>query len=223
MERVPEPELMDEAEQARAYAEADFAVPHERFVDLYRECFPGDAPRGWVLDLGCGPGDVSRRFARAFPGCRIHGVDGAPAMLEEGARLLRGSPEEGRIRFHRCRLPGDPVPREDYVAVISNSLLHHLHDPRVLWDAVRAAARPGTPVFVMDLMRPESRDEARGMMETYAAGEPEVLREDFYNSLLAAFTPGEVAAQLREAGLADLRVQAVSDRHLIAWGRAGPG
>ena len=35
MERIPEPDLMSEQEQARAYAEADFSEPHENFVDLF--------------------------------------------------------------------------------------------------------------------------------------------------------------------------------------------
>ena len=33
MDRVPEPELMDEPEQARAYSEADFTESHQRFAD----------------------------------------------------------------------------------------------------------------------------------------------------------------------------------------------
>ncbi|HEX6174620.1 MAG TPA: SAM-dependent methyltransferase, partial [Candidatus Binatia bacterium] len=62
MERIPEPELMDEDEQARAYALADFAEPHNHFVELFRECFPDEAITGHVLDLGCGPADVTLRF-----------------------------------------------------------------------------------------------------------------------------------------------------------------
>ncbi len=34
MDRIPEPELMDEVEQARAYAAADFSEPHQAFVLL---------------------------------------------------------------------------------------------------------------------------------------------------------------------------------------------
>jgi hypothetical protein len=30
MDRIPEPELMDDEAQAKAYADADFAAPHER-------------------------------------------------------------------------------------------------------------------------------------------------------------------------------------------------
>ena len=46
-----------------------------------------------------------------------------------------------------------------------------------------------------------------------------MLRSDFYNSFLAAYRLGEVEEQLAQAGLEGLRVEAVSDRHFIAWGR----
>ena len=36
MRRIPEPELMDDAEQAKAYAEADFSEPNQRFLELFR-------------------------------------------------------------------------------------------------------------------------------------------------------------------------------------------
>ena len=63
MQRIPEPELMDEAEQARAYAQADFAEPNQRFVDCFEAEFP-ELQQGAVLDLGCGPGDIVLRLAR---------------------------------------------------------------------------------------------------------------------------------------------------------------
>ena len=61
MQRITEPELMDEAEQARAYAMADFAEPNERFVGYFETEFP-DLKTGSVLDLGCGPGDIVLRL-----------------------------------------------------------------------------------------------------------------------------------------------------------------
>ncbi len=42
MKRIPEPELMNSPEQARAYAEADFSEPHNMFVEKFAECFPDD-------------------------------------------------------------------------------------------------------------------------------------------------------------------------------------
>ena len=48
---------------------------------------------------------------------------------------------------------------------------------------------------------------------------PKVLRTDFYNSLLAAYRLDEVEEQLVKGGLEGLRVEVVSDRHFIAFGR----
>ena len=81
MERIPEPDLMDDAEQAEAYAEADFSEPHEAFVRHFKTCFP-DFLSGELLDLGCGTADVIIRLARVFPGVNITGIDGAQAMLD---------------------------------------------------------------------------------------------------------------------------------------------
>ncbi|WP_127475082.1 class I SAM-dependent methyltransferase [Sulfurivermis fontis] len=217
MERIAEPELMDEAAQARAYAEADFSVPHQRFIELFRARFPGLAPQGCVLDLGCGPGDITRRFARAYPSCIVHGIDAAAAMLHHAEAMQAGSGLEGRIRYIHGYLPGAKLPLPNYDVVISNSLLHHLADPLVLWQSMLRYAAPGAAVFVMDLMRPHSRTAAQAMVEQYAAAEPDVLRHDFFHSLLAAYTPEEVAAQLAAAGL-DLTVTVVSDRHFTVSG-----
>jgi hypothetical protein len=72
----------------------------------------------------------------------------------------------------------------------------------------------------MDLMRPASAGWAAALVETYAPDAPDVLKQDFRNSLHAAFEPAEVTEQLRSAGLADvLEVHVVSDRHLAVWGR----
>lgn len=70
----------------------------------------------------------------------------------------------------------------------------------------------------MDLKRPQTLDEACALMETYVANEPEILKRDFYNSLLAAFEEREVLEQLREAKLEHLLVKVVSDRHVIIAG-----
>ena len=217
MDRVPEPELMDAPAQARAYAEADFTVAHEQVVTLLRRRFPAAHPRR-VVDLGCGPGDVTWRVARAWPDALVTGVDGALAMLAEGRRLLAGRGGAERIAFVAARLPCTPFRRHAFDAVVSNSLLHHLSDARVLWDAASTLGVPGAPVLVVDLHRPPSRAAADVLVRSHAGGEPEVLRHDFFRSLLAAYTVAEVQAQLAACGLVTFDVEAVGDRHLVAWG-----
>lgn len=222
MQRTPEPELMDEAEQARAYALADFEEPNQRFVTLFEHEFP-QLRQGSVLDLGCGPGDIVLRLASRHAGLTVHGIDGSAAMLRFGSERLHEAPGlSGRVQFIEGILPGATLPLSQYDAVISNSLLHHLHDPSVFWAAVREAGAPGAAVLVMDLFRPQSRAEAQAIVDQYAANEPEVLRVDFLASLCAAFEPDEIRAQLRACGLDTLQVRTVSDRHVLVSGRLPP-
>lgn len=218
MERLPEPELMDDPVQARAYAQADFSEPHEAFVRHFQGRFPGHAPVR-VLDLGCGPADVTARFARAYPQAKVLGVDGAETMIALGREALARAGLAQRVSLLAARLPGAALPAHGFDTVISNSLLHHLPDPAVLWEAVRAHAVPGAAVFVMDLARPASREQAQALVDRYAGAEPEVLRRDFHNSLLAAFTAEEIRVQLARAGLA-FAVERLSDRHVAVYGRA---
>lgn len=210
---------MDDEEQARAYSEADFAEPHERFVESFRRRFPGVVVEGHVLDLGCGPADVTARFARAFPRCHVDGLDGADAMLAYGRARVRREGLDERVRLTQAYLPNDPAPRSSYDVIISNSLLHHLADASTLWKSVKRFGAAGAPVLVMDLMRPIDHATAQALVDEHTAGEPEVLRRDFHASLLAAYTTAEVQQQLSDQGLSHLVVEAESDRHLVVHGR----
>jgi len=117
----------------------------------------------------------------------------------------------------QAAMPDTRLVAASFDCVASNSLLHHLPEPDILWRAVRELAAPGARVQVMDLDRPTSMAHCEALLERHAAGEPEVLREDFRNSLIAAWGAGEVRDQLVRAGLA-LDCQRVSDRHWLVAG-----
>src|SRR5687767_6860240 len=135
MNRIPEPELMADEAQARAYANADFAEAHESYVRLFDEIFPNRPRSATVLDLGCGAADVTLRFARANPGYTFHAVDGSSAMLQCAAKALARHGElASRIKLIEGYIPGAPIPLTSYDAILSNNFLHHLHRPRVLWE-----------------------------------------------------------------------------------------
>ena len=215
MRRIPEPELMLDDEQARAYAAADFECAHSLYPKLFDRLFTGRPRRALVLDIGCGPCDVTVRFARANPGYRFHAVDGSAAMLKQAPRMAR-------IKLIQGCVPEVKLPAKSYDVILSSSLLHHLHAAQALWDTIQHCSKPGTLVFVVDLRRPMTRVAAERLAKKYAAGEPAILKRDFFNSLLAAFTPGEVRRQLRAAGLNWLRVKSITDRHLMVSGQYLP-
>lgn len=217
MQRILEPELMDDPEQAQAYARADFSQENQKFVGLFREYYP-DFLEGHVLDLGCGPADIPIRFVQALPASRVTAVDASEAMLALARAAVEQAGESGRITLccERIQALSMAQPAD---AVISNSLLHHLSNPRQFWSAVRRLAKSGAAVLVMDLVRPESVEEAQALVNRYAASESPILRRDFFNSLLAAFTEDEVAQQLAELNLTRLLLDVIDDRHWVVGGR----
>ena len=56
-----------------------------------------------------------------------------------------------------------------------------------------------------------------------AGNEAPVLKEDFFNSLCAAFTLREIRYQVRSRGLGGLVCELASDRHWIVWGHLPRG
>ena len=223
MLRITEPELMNEAEQAAAYANADFEEPHNHFIELLKSsCLEHLPTHGRALDLGCGAADISVRFARAFPNYLIDAVDGAKSMLAEAEKKLSREEKDiaERINLIEAQLQDFQVESVDYDLVFSNSLLHHLHEPNLLWHFISQFSA-STNIFIMDLMRPMDEEQVNKLVNHYACNEPEILQRDFRNSLFAAFQPNEINQQLLEAGLINLQVEVVSDRHLVVKGKPG--
>lgn len=219
MQRIVEPELMDDREQAEAYAAADFEQAHQLIISAFDLHFPEVDIHGHILDLGCGPGDISFRFAKHFPDSSVIGIDGSDEMI----RLANKRKEQekninDRLTFINGIIPDASIPQMHYSAIVSNSLLHHLHHPEVLWQTVKQYASRNTKVLITDLFRPRSRVQARQFVDEYTANEPEILQRDFYNSLLAAFTLKEIEQQLSHAGLTEFKITTISDRHVLIFG-----
>lgn len=219
MERTPERELMDDPAQAEAYAGADFEAVNSAFVEGFRQRFPDLPASSFIADLGCGPGDIALRLAQAFPGAMIQAVDGAEAMIGHAERALAEGEEASRVVLVQSTLQDLEPPPFPFNAVVSNSLLHQLQDGGDLWRTLQRTCASGTAIHIQDLKRPESEEQAGELVAQYASEEPEQLRTDFYNSLLAAFTPEEVRAQLETAELDGLEIEEPSDRHLLIVGQ----
>jgi 2-polyprenyl-3-methyl-5-hydroxy-6-metoxy-1,4-benzoquinol methylase len=133
-------------------------------------------------------------------------------------RLLQQPLLVGRLGFRQALLPC-PELAGGFSAVVSNSLLHHLHNPQVLWEALRQLAAPGACIYMKDLRRPSSSAAAEQLRQCYLAEAPLVLQRDYVASLHAAFRPEEVQQQLAAAGLTGLRVEPLEDRYLEVWGQ----
>lgn len=216
MERRLEREVMDDEAQALAYARADFSVSNRFFVDAVVRAAAG--PLWSALDIGCGPGAVTVGLARALRQVTVIAVDASRPMLALAAAAVRAAGLARRIALVEGRLPALPLRAAAVDLIVSKDLLHHLPDPGALWAQVVRLGAPGARVCVMDLVRPDSPDAARRIVDRVAGEADPILQEDFYNSLCAAFTPDDVRSQLAAAGL-DFEVRPAGERHLLVSGR----
>jgi SAM-dependent methyltransferase len=215
MKRILEPEIMDDRAQAVAYAKADFSSSNQMFVDGLIETYPDRL--GSILDLGCGPGDVAIRLLQAVPSAKVTAVDASLPMVEIAREAVGKAGLQDRIDIVLGRLPGIDLGGLAFQTIASKDLLHHLPDPAVFWKGVVELATDTTAIYVMDLYRPNSREDAKKIVESVSGNEPEILKRDFYDSLLAAFTVDEIQDQLGAANL-PLGVAKVSERHLLIHG-----
>lgn len=215
MDRILEPEIMDGEAEADAYARADFADSNQWYAEHFTAAYPSHLRQ--IVDLGCGPADVTLRIARLAHRAHIVGVDGSAAMLEFGRKAVAAANLAQRVRLHQGRLPGLSLPEHHFDAVLSKDMLHHLPDPQALWSEARRLGRPGAAVYVMDLVRPDSPLAAEEIVERAAAHEHPLLKRDFFNSLCAAFTVDEVRGQLKSAGL-PLIAEKATERHMLVKG-----
>ena len=221
MKRIAEPELMNDPTQVHAYAMADFEQPHQYFIELLLRQFPEllRASADYALELGCGPADISRRFVKALSGFEVHAVDAAANMISMANRLNQQQGLQGRIQCHTAFIHDACMPRPCYDVIFSNSLLHHLSKPPDLWHTINRYSRRGTRLFVMDLMRPANDEQAQTLVQQYAANEPRILQHDFYRSLCAAYRIDEIQQQLMQCQLHYCQIRAISDRHMIIYGK----
>lgn len=89
-----------------------------------------------VVDLGCGPGNLTALLAERWPGAEVAGVDSSPEMLERARRDVPGvSFVEGDLRDWA---PADPVD-----VLVSNATLQWLPDHLELLGRLVGLVRPG--------------------------------------------------------------------------------
>jgi len=202
MERVPEPELMDDPAHASVYAGNDLDDAYWLFEQCYLKFLPDIELESTLLDLGCGPAGIPIRLAQRFPKYTIHGVDGAPVMLEQAKIAIAEKGLEEQIHLFCGTLPERlDLPQRRYDVILSNSFLHHLVNPMVLWNGLLEYGDSNSSVLVIDLIRPDTEEKVGSIIEHYMADAPSLFQRDMERSLRAAFTMEEVNSQLEEADL----------------------
>tara|TARA_Y100001968_G_scaffold40335_1_gene30642 strand:- start:154 stop:810 length:657 start_codon:yes stop_codon:yes gene_type:complete len=209
---------MQSPSQVRAYADADFSMSDSMVVNslekylikLGRTLNKSDL----IFDIACGPGNIAERIAKNWPFVNVVGIDGSKEMLNEAENKLSENLSKNLsyelIEINSIATGEINFPLKADV-LVSNSALHHFHDPHRFWVALKKLAKPKCIHIHRDLIRPTSIEKALDIKEKHLSNSPEILKKDFYASLRASFTVNEVTQQLVDTGLTQLEVFQVDD------------
>ena len=211
LQRVLEPEVMDTAEDAHDYDTMDHSGVNRVFVlDLLKF-----APRlqNPVLDVGTGTAQIPIELCKQHATVEVVAVDAAATMIELANRNIANARFAARIRAELVNARGLRFPDHHFAAVISNSIIHHIPEPLIVFtEMVRVGQRSGV-IFVRDLFRPDDEATLSHLVQTYAGDANAHQRMLFADSLHAALTVDEVRGFVTQLGYAAETVTATSDRH----------
>jgi ubiquinone/menaquinone biosynthesis C-methylase UbiE len=212
--RVLEPEVMDTPEEARDYDAMDHSAVNRAFVADFLAVWDG---RGPVLDLGTGTALIPIEFCRQSRSGEVVAVDAAAHMIAVARANVRRAGFESRIKLQLVDAKRMPFADGEFPAVMSNSIVHHIPDPRTVFAEMARVAAPGATIFVRDLLRPADAATLRHLVDTYAGDANEHQQKMFAESLHAALTTDEVKELVAGAGYDPAGVRQTTDRHWT-WG-----
>lgn len=208
--RILEAEAMDSAEDAADYDAMDHSGVNQAFAKDFLTRYADSGP---ALDVGTGTAQIPIEICRQSPTITIVAVDLSGPMLTIGQRNVEAAGFAKRIVLKQVNARGLPFANGQFPAVISNSIIHHIPEPRDCFSEMVRVCAPGGTLFVRDLFRPASRAMLDDLVQTYARNETAHQRQLFADSLHAALTLNEVRAIVAEFGFKPDTVAATSDRH----------
>jgi ubiquinone/menaquinone biosynthesis C-methylase UbiE len=221
MQRVLEPEVMDTAEEAGAYASMDHSEANAAFLERLFEL----GARGRMLDIGTGPGQIPLLICARDPSAHVTGVDLSEHMLRHARAARAASAFADRLDYRRGDAKALEFPATCFDAVYSNTILHHIPDPAPFLREAHRVLHPGGALLIRDLFRPATAERVEELVLRHAGDATPAQRALFRDSLCAALAPEELRRVADAAGLGHAELVVDTDRHvslqLRAAGRAG--
>ena len=206
LERIPEPEVMDDLDGVEAYSAAASQAYLERIDRTFVEhALSLGVAEGHALDIGTGPGVIPIMLAAGVPGLRLTGVDLSQPMLQKAREAAEEAGVADRLDFRVGDAKSLPFSEQSFDLVLCNSLLHHLPAPLALLNEISRLVRPGGAILLRDLRRP-SRLEFPLHALWFGRHYSGVMSQLYRDSLQAAYTRAELECLLRRSQLAGSRV-----------------
>ncbi len=229
MERIPEPELMEKKEQVISYDEADFSEGEVNFINQINHYLSKKnislGEKDLIVDLGCGPGNISEKLAIKWPNTEVVGIDGSKEMIlraERNKKIAAKQKELKNLRYVCSDIKdiksNNFLINKKISLLVSNSLIHHITHLEDFFNTIRGLSSKITVNFHKDLKRPLDEKSALELKAQCSNEYNEILTNDYYASLIASYTFKELKNFTLENDLSSLDVFEDGEKYLIVYG-----
>ena len=166
----------------------------------------GDAARGRLIDVACGPGVVTA--ALAPNAASVVAFDATDEMLAK-ARARCAKAGLSNVEFKTGDAENLPFADGEFDGAVTRAALHHFADPQCAISEMFRVLRPGGVAVLADVISSENVDESR------LHNAIERLRDPSHVRMLPA---SELDGYARDAGFRDLEAATWDiDRELEEW------
>ena len=230
MERTVEPELMEREEQVISYAEADFSEGENNLINqINYYLIKNDITlnkKELIVDLGCGPGNISEKLSIKWPKANVLGIDGSKEMIRIAELNKKSSLDRSRLNnlnyicadIKSLKL-SDISAEKNISLLVSNSLIHHITYLDDFFNCIKRLSSNLTINFHKDLKRPNDEKLALDLKEKCAEKYNDILTNDYYASLKASYTSKELQNFIFEHKLSSLEVFDEGDEYIVIYGK----
>ena len=178
-----------------------------------------------IVDLGCGPGNISKKLAIKWPNTEVVGIDGSKEMILRAEYNKEISVNKKKLKNLRyiCSDIKDIesinfLLKKKISLLVSNSLIHHIINLEDFFNALMSLSCSTTVNFHKDLKRPLDEKSALELKAQCSTKYNETLTNDYYASLRASYTLKELKNFILENDLSSLDVFEDGDKYLIVYG-----
>ena len=230
MDRKPEPELMNKKSQVKAYCAADFSLGENnliKFISHYLKINNINLSKNdLIVDLGCGPGNISEKLSERWPDVNVLGVDGSQEMIREAeSRIFKNKiVNKYRNLNYLCsdirKISSHEIfSRKKITLLVSNSLMHHINHIDNFFKFIINLSNKETINFHKDLIRPKDQETALKLKDKCSQKFSKILTNDYYASLKASYRKNEVQEKILELNLNSMNVIEETEEYLIVYGK----
>ncbi len=230
MDREPEPELMDKKSQVKAYCAADFSLGENNLIkficNYLRRNNINLSRNDLIIDLGCGPGNITEKLSERWPDVNVFGVDGSQEMIREAESRLFENKIVNKYRNlnYLCsdirKISSHKIfSRKKITLLVSNSLIHHINHIDNFFKFIIDLSNKDTINFHKDLIRPKDQETALKLKDQCSQKFSTILANDYYASLKASYRRNEVQEKILELNLNSMNVIEETEEYLIVYGK----